>query len=991
MESKEKQLNIDNKEQKNLKDNITKPSNSKQKLIFIIVILSIVIICLIGIISFLIISQKIKEKKHKETESSNSGEETIDSKNYNDEIRKQNIINAVYKMEEGKRFSFFNKNSLNLEEGDYIISEKGFSETNLRNLNILEANEGFYLPKKSGDLSVEISFKKNLVSLKDFFKNNNELVKVDLTNFIMRDVKSMESTFSGCSNLYEVDIGGVDSQNLINMDNTFEKCKKLKKINLSMKNLSNSLETNNTFLDCENLEYINLSSFQNVNDKMFEGIKSKPTIQANELISNSIKNIFQIKFNININIIIIENNLTNECIRGSNEKCRDCSSTIKKNCATCNDGYYLPQNSNNKEICLSCSIIEHCIACVEYINNIICLSCETGFILNNNICMKNETTISRCKIGDNELCKSCNEDKDFRNECATCNKGFYLASDAKNKTFCENCNKIEECIECSGTLINPICLKCKEGFKLENNKCLEELCIIGDKDKCKTCRNETGRKKECNSCNEGYYLEENTMSYKCLKCSVKYCKKCSKSFGYEVCNECNNNFLLTKDDNDITYSCICPAYYELTEENICKKTGNWVEAEYYITDIKRLDDLYILKLLNNGLKFNEIEVYMNNTKIPISFVGYHIYYNFAKVGRYKLKINFNTNLYDMSWLFGVSSLTNIKFLHGFDSSKVTNMRDLFSGSNIEYLDLKYLKTNKVEYMDSFIYDCSKLISLDMSTFNTSNLQSMRGIFFNNWNIKEIDFSSFDTSNINRCEYLFDNYPRNITIKISNNFKNCKEFIPLELKVINVDELLCKQIENCKGCMGSKENLSCNICEFGYELRENRCIVPNCTIGENEKCKSCNSQTENECLICNEGYYLPVNSINKKICNKCKVDGCDICDNITGNCQKCQLNYKPILDEITSKIVACKLVCEIGKENKCSLCNLKEENKCLSCNLGYKLMKDGSCKKIENSFIAIYNVTSIWEHVKLFRKEIGNWKDFYLIDFSDIDAYITKIK
>ena len=566
-----------------------------------------------------------------------------------------------------------------------------------------------------------------------------------------------------------------------------------------------------------------------------------------------------------------------------------------------------------------------------------------------------------------------------------------MASDAKNKTSCENCNKIKECIECSGTLINPICLKCKEGFNLENNKCLEELCIIGDEDKCKTCKNETGRKKECNSCNEGYYLEENTISYKCLKCSVENCKKCSKSFGYEICDECNNNFLLIKDDNDITYSCICPAYYELTEEKICKKTGNWVEAEYYVYKINDFYYLKILRLLNNGLKSNEIEVYMNNTKIQFSFFDNYIYYNFTKVGRYKLKINFNTILYDMSSLFEVFPLVGIKFLPGFDSSKVTDMRDLFFGSYLEYLDLKYLQTNKVEYIDHFIYDCSKLISLDMSKFNTSNLQSMRGMFFNNWNIKEIDFSSFDTSNVNRCENLFDNYPRNITIKISNNFKNCKEFIPLELKVINVDDLLCKQFENCKGCIGSKETLSCNICEFGYELHENRCIVPNCTIGENEKCKRCNYQTENECLLCNEGYYLPDNSINKKICNKCKVDGCDICDNITGNCQKCQLNYKPILDEITSKIVACKIVCEIGKENKCSSCNLEEENKCLSCNPGYKLMKDGSCKKIENSFIAIYNVTLISDHVKLFKKEIGNWEEFYLIDFADIEAYINQNK
>ena len=72
-----------------------------------------------------------------------------------------------------------------------------------------------------------------------------------------------------------------------------------------------------------------------------------------------------------------------------------------------------------------------------------------------------------------------------------------MASDSKNKTICENCDKIKECIECNGTEIKPFCLKCKEGYKLENNKCNEESCILGDEDKCKTCKNEVGRKKEC--------------------------------------------------------------------------------------------------------------------------------------------------------------------------------------------------------------------------------------------------------------------------------------------------------------------------------------------------------------------------------------------------------------------------------------------------------------------------------------------------------------
>ena len=62
----------------------------------------------------------------------------------------------------------------------------------------------------------------------------------------------------------------------------------------------------------------------------------------------------------------------------------------------------------------------------------------------------------------------------------------------------------------------------------------------------------------------------------------KNCKKCLIDGGFEICHESINDFVLIKDDNEFSNSYICPSYYELTENNICKKTGNWVEAEYNI-------------------------------------------------------------------------------------------------------------------------------------------------------------------------------------------------------------------------------------------------------------------------------------------------------------------------------------------------------------------------------------------------------------------------
>ena len=76
------------------------------------------------------------------------------------------------------------------------------------------------------------------------------------------------------------------------------------------------------------------------------------------------------------------------------------------------------------------------------------------------------------------MCKNCNTN--IIDECGECNEGYYLPLNAYNKTFCENCNKKEGCLECSGTKENPICLKCLKGFKLEDNKCIEELCVLGE-------------------------------------------------------------------------------------------------------------------------------------------------------------------------------------------------------------------------------------------------------------------------------------------------------------------------------------------------------------------------------------------------------------------------------------------------------------------------------------------------------------------------------
>ena len=229
--------------------------------------------------------------------------------------------------------------------------------------------------------------------------------------------------------------------------------------------------------------------------------------------------------------------------------------------------------------------------------------------------------------------------------------------------------------------------------------------------------------------------------------------------------------------------------------------------------------------------------------------------------------------------------------------------------------------------------------------------------------------------------LYDTY----TIKISNKFTKCKEFIPFNNKVINIDDLACTKFENCKKCIGSAETLSCIQCNIGYYLLGDKCIKPKCILGENEKCHICNNITnkELECSECNEGYYLPLFSKNKTSCVKCQIDNCKRCDN-NGICQECKPDYEATIEN--KIITSCSPKCELGENDKCLACdNEKGAKKCSSCNSGYKLMKDGSCRKIENSFIAIYKVNSINEPTRIMDIDSTN------IELSDFDMYVNGTK
>ena len=436
--------------------------------------------------------------------------------------------------------------------------------------------------------------------------------------------------------------------------------------------------------------------------------------------------------------------------------------------------------------------------------------------------------------------------------------------------------------------------------------------------------------------------------------------------------------------------CTCDLDHKMSN-NLCLEYENWIEIEYNVTKSK--ENCQLMNTLYTNIELNQIDLFINNSIIPLTKSSdtwdKPIFFKYEKIGMHKLRLNIKKTLNSMAWMFtNLGYIKSIKFLPGFDSSKVTSMEYMFSCTLIQYIDMKYLDTSNLLTLYSFLYSSPSLISIDLSNFNTSKVYKMTEMFRGKTKIKELDLSSFDTSKVNECLIMFHDIDSNCTIKISNRFSNCIEQIPYENKVINIDELACNNFENCEKCGGSKETLFCIKCKLGSQLEDNKCINPKCNLGEEEKCLSCQniSGKENECSECNEGYFLPTNILDKTKCSKINIEGCKYYDNISNSCKECKNNYKPNIDINSGLITNCILLCELGKESKCLTCEIEKgkESQCASCNEGYKLI-NGKCKKIENSFIGIYNVSSTSTFTRIMCVSENN------ITLSDFDMYINEKK
>jgi len=111
---------------------------------------------------------------------------------------------------------------------------------------------------------------------------------------------------------------------------------------------------------------------------------------------------------------------------------------------------------------------------------------------------------------------------------------------------------------------------------------------------------------------------------------------------------------------------------------------------------------------------------------------------------------------NLSYLFwSLLYVTEIEGLEFFDTSKVTNMQEMFRGMNaLTALDVSSWDTSNVTNMSEMFRNMNALTTLNVSNWNTSKVEYMSGMFADLGNLTVLDLSGFDTSNVTDMSGMF---------------------------------------------------------------------------------------------------------------------------------------------------------------------------------------------------------------------------------------------
>lgn len=179
---------------------------------------------------------------------------------------------------------------------------------------------------------------------------------------------------------------------------------------------------------------------------------------------------------------------------------------------------------------------------------------------------------------------------------------------------------------------------------------------------------------------------------------------------------------------------------------------------------------------------------------------------------------------DCSGLFeAFHGVREINFNNCFDTSKVTDMSDMFAYCvMLSELDLSSFSTKNVTNMSGMFSKCMDLESVDVSSFNTSSVTDMSFMFYHCYDLKEVNVRNFNTDNVRDMGSMFEACTSLVSLDL-NNFCTDKDtdigfmvWRCLKLKYLDISNFDCSNYaEKDKEAMFT--DLCCNEIYAGVEI------------------------------------------------------------------------------------------------------------------------------------------------------------------------------
>ncbi|ELP91447.1 protein serine/threonine kinase, putative [Entamoeba invadens IP1] len=693
-------------------------------------------------------------------------------------------------------------------------------------------------------------------------------------------------------------------------------------------------------------------------------------------------------------------NICSKCVLGYyplNGICQTCSSLKCENsscdqsngkCKQCEAEYYLEESTNRCHTCesMNCSV-DSCFR-----DNSKCTNCTKNNFLN-------ETKCFPCENIKNGYCKTCNP---VGANCLECQANHFLHNTTR---LCHICSDIPNCNQCSQTLER--CTTCKnDSYSLDNSGHCVECSLMNPN--CELCNPKSYG--TCYLCKEGYYLDNN----KCVKCKDN-CAGCSSATNCFGCvsdsfvlfgNECKTKKCdNTTDMNDVTCSYHCNNFTSVKPNCDLSVEDSLKGSCLYHTEYKTEDKIETKciqcpigqKLFNNVCTIIMDVDCAADSEICTSNITSGVFQTSNRVVKTCESVTTNAGecVYSGNTIVVTGCIKDYKLQpNGNDFECVFEIErcEKYQHNNKQMTvdanssTLECVKCHDGYYLDKGI--CSQCPSECPTCYNNTacmlcNNASHYVVYNDGKLMCVIKESCYDYNELNRtciecgsgyykasngeckrntierclkqteltCLECEDNaFLRNgkcyscsspldeicfsdfiVESPQSNTFKTlfikqesasdtCEAYSKngcvrcVVQHYLNGDGFCSKCSENCTRCLNSE---TCVECEEGFKVSDNVCVKQN-----NANCDFF-SDIKGGCVICSSGYYL-----EDKECQKCQNEGCTCIQ--ASVCTGCIANYY-----MPNTLSICKPFEELTN------CIIKTDRGCTLCNESYYL-SDGEC-------------------------------------------------